>query len=245
MVLLYQADCTVLKLNFYPLPYDASLRQAINRQELENDSKEIQKPGIMKALVIGSHFYLENMDGVTITPKKLKLEYRPPEMQQQYLELFARGMKGDLKLSLKDEKNEKEIVWEAFIRKEELKFTVSDPLEDEKDSTDAGACRQTQKTMEAGSSSKISGMHFIERHREELIRRTCNVKGVLDILYGIVLHNEQYQKILSRKTSQDKMRELYSLLPSWNDDCKDRLYEALKIKEKHLIDDLEKKWRHR
>lgn len=82
-------------------------------------------------------------------------------------------------------------------------------------------------------------MHFIEQHREQLIGWTSNVEGVLDMLYGIVLDREQYQKILSRSTPQDKMRELYMLVPSWNHFCKDQFYEALKIKQKFLIDDLE------
>ncbi|XP_067325913.1 apoptosis-associated speck-like protein containing a CARD isoform X1 [Anolis sagrei] len=113
--------------------------------------------------------------------------------------------------------------------------------------TSAAACRPTHRPIDVGANPETEeehlpdapGMHFIERHREELIRRTTHVEGVLDMLYGAVLDNEQYQKILFMKTSQDKMRELYMLLPSWNRFCKDRLYEALKVKQKYLIEDLE------
>uniref|UniRef100_A0A8D2LNI5 Apoptosis-associated speck-like protein containing a CARD n=1 Tax=Varanus komodoensis TaxID=61221 RepID=A0A8D2LNI5_VARKO len=83
------------------------------------------------------------------------------------------------------------------------------------------------------------GMHFIDRHREQLILKTTNVEAVLDMLYGFILDDEQYQKISSSGTNPEKMRELYKLVPSWNDSCKDQLYKALKAKNRFLIDDLE------
>ncbi|XP_033025017.1 apoptosis-associated speck-like protein containing a CARD [Lacerta agilis] len=81
--------------------------------------------------------------------------------------------------------------------------------------------------------------HFIERHREALIQRTATVEGILDVLHGDVLDDEQYQKISAKSTNQEKMRELYRLLPSWNQACKDKLYQALKMKNRFLVEDLE------
>ncbi|XP_015267906.1 PREDICTED: apoptosis-associated speck-like protein containing a CARD, partial [Gekko japonicus] len=83
--------------------------------------------------------------------------------------------------------------------------------------------------------------HFIEQHREELIRRTATVEGVLDLLHGVVLDEEQYQRITARETNPDKMRELYRLVPSWDHSCKDRLYEALRKKNPFLIAELERR----
>uniref|UniRef100_A0A8C0GSW7 Uncharacterized protein n=1 Tax=Chelonoidis abingdonii TaxID=106734 RepID=A0A8C0GSW7_CHEAB len=78
--------------------------------------------------------------------------------------------------------------------------------------------------------ARTVGEHFVDRHRAELIQRVCVVDGVLDMLCGTVLDNEQYQSI-----------RLYELMPSWNRVCKDRLYQVLKAKHKFLIEELEGK----
>ncbi|XP_030418411.1 apoptosis-associated speck-like protein containing a CARD isoform X2 [Gopherus evgoodei] len=81
--------------------------------------------------------------------------------------------------------------------------------------------------------------HFVDRYRVQLIERTTPVEPILDLLHATVLDNEQYQTIRSGSTSQEKMRKLYQLMPSWNKKCKDQFYEALKAKNRFLIEDLE------
>uniref|UniRef100_A0A670ZBE8 Apoptosis-associated speck-like protein containing a CARD n=1 Tax=Pseudonaja textilis TaxID=8673 RepID=A0A670ZBE8_PSETE len=75
---------------------------------------------------------------------------------------------------------------------------------------------------------------------EQLIQRTATVEQVLDkLLHKSIVNEEQYQKICSQETNQDKMRKLYKLVPSWNDQCKDQLKNALKDVNPCLIKDLE------
>ncbi|XP_050812685.1 uncharacterized protein LOC127052758 isoform X2 [Gopherus flavomarginatus] len=92
-----------------------------------------------------------------------------------------------------------------------------------------------------GSSVSAEGEHFVDRHRAELIQRVSMVDGVLDMLCGTVLDNEQYQSIRAERSNPEKMRKLYELMPSWNRVCKDRLYQVLKAKHKFLIEELEGK----
>ncbi|XP_070585857.1 apoptosis-associated speck-like protein containing a CARD [Erythrolamprus reginae] len=98
----------------------------------------------------------------------------------------------------------------------------------------------TQMSAPSRQTVQAPGMHFIERHRDALIRRVVGVEEILDQLYGVLLNNEQYQIIMIKGTSQEKMRELFKLVPGWNPHCKDMLYEVLKEKRKFLIEDLER-----
>ncbi|XP_008151003.2 apoptosis-associated speck-like protein containing a CARD [Eptesicus fuscus] len=85
-----------------------------------------------------------------------------------------------------------------------------------------------------------SAPHFMERHREALIKRVTDVNGVLDALYERVLTEEQYQAVRAEATNPDKMRKLFSFAPAWNLTCKDLFLQALKDTQPYLVDDLEK-----
>ncbi|KAM7163305.1 uncharacterized protein RBU57_008955 isoform 2-T2 [Macrochelys suwanniensis] len=94
---------------------------------------------------------------------------------------------------------------------------------------------------QTGGPVSAEGEHFVDRHQAELIQRVSMVDGVLDMLCGTVLDNEQYQSIRAERSNPEKLRKLYELMPSWNRVCKDRLYQALKAKHTFLIEELEGK----
>uniref|UniRef100_A0A452I6I8 CARD domain-containing protein n=1 Tax=Gopherus agassizii TaxID=38772 RepID=A0A452I6I8_9SAUR len=103
----------------------------------------------------------------------------------------------------------------------------------------AGSGGKGQQPEPSDSATGKEEEHFVDRYRVQLIERTTPVEPILDLLHGTVLDNEQYQTIRSGSTSQEKMRKLYQLMPSWNKKCKDQFYEALKAKNRFLIEDLE------
>ncbi|KYO42530.1 apoptosis-associated speck-like protein containing a CARD isoform A [Alligator mississippiensis] len=82
------------------------------------------------------------------------------------------------------------------------------------------------------------GQHFIERFRSVLIQRTREVNSVLDDLRTDILSQEQYDAIRSKGTKQEQMRELYDLLPGWDQERKDRVYKTLKKHNESLIHEL-------
>ncbi|XP_061444314.1 uncharacterized protein LOC133365898 [Rhineura floridana] len=241
VALLYQElEILVPKFHLYLLPNDSSLRKAVDEHEGKCPSWRMEKPPVtLKPLTVGSRFFVQTLDGVRICPKELEFQYLHADMMQQYLELYAEHMQDGLELNV-IEKNKYQLIWEAYVRRDELKSPVLHPAQGASGHTQTAALcfSTTSGTCEANPSGS-SDLHFIDQHREQLIQRTSNVEGVLDLLCGTILDEEQYQKISLRGTNPEKMRELYRLVPSWNRACKEKLYRALKTKNPFLIADLE------
>ncbi|XP_040212045.1 apoptosis-associated speck-like protein containing a CARD [Rana temporaria] len=101
---------------------------------------------------------------------------------------------------------------------------------------------EPQSTSEASSSSapKPQVVPFVDEHREALISRCVQVAPILDGLLskGLII-DEDYDVILAEKTSQDRMRKLYTFIRGWSPSHKKTLYEILKDKNRPLIEDLE------
>lgn len=83
--------------------------------------------------------------------------------------------------------------------------------------------------------------HFLDRFREDLIRDIRSVEPVLDtLLSSCLLTHEQYDKVYSRATDQEKMRQLYHFISPWGDQHKDIVHRALRTYNKAVITNLER-----
>lgn len=89
-----------------------------------------------------------------------------------------------------------------------------------------------------------ASLHFVDRYREQLVARVTSVDPVLDKLHGLVLSEEQYEKVRAEATTPSQMRKLFSFSKSWDWACKDKFYQALKETHPHLIVELWEKWGH-
>ncbi|XP_050812666.1 uncharacterized protein LOC127052755 [Gopherus flavomarginatus] len=78
-----------------------------------------------------------------------------------------------------------------------------------------------------------------ESPTEELEEPSKSPTGGLLQNRAYILNDEQYQTIRAEKTSQEKMRKLYELVPRWDKWQKDRLYQALQRTNRDLVEELE------
>ncbi|XP_075785034.1 uncharacterized protein LOC142829356 isoform X2 [Pelodiscus sinensis] len=214
LVLLYQAQKRVnLTLHLYLIPDDSSRIKAVKDYEKEFQSWCVSKSHFTsRPLCFGTSCVVSSPSEITVKPKELPFLDKPADTLQPFTEIHTKDFREELELSL-EEKN-KTLIWEAVIRAEDL--------------------------MPSDSSTKMeTDTHFVERHREQLIQRVTAVDSILDSLHGPVLDTEQYERVRAEKTNQDKMRKLYGLAPSWNADCKEQFYQALREKHRYLVEELE------
>lgn len=87
-----------------------------------------------------------------------------------------------------------------------------------------------------------ASLHFLDRHREQLVARVTTVDPVLDKLLGQVLSEEQYERVRAKATAANQMRELFRFSRSWDLACKDQVYQALKEIHPYLIMELWEMW---
>ncbi|XP_075784991.1 uncharacterized protein LOC102458195 isoform X3 [Pelodiscus sinensis] len=95
---------------------------------------------------------------------------------------------------------------------------------------------QTMKKRNRALIEELEGEHFVDQHREPLIQRVSNMDQVLRQL---PLNPGQREGIMAEDSDSEKMRKLYKLLPSWDGERKDQLYELLKQTNGALIEVLE------
>ncbi|XP_074539974.1 apoptosis-associated speck-like protein containing a CARD [Halichoeres trimaculatus] len=92
----------------------------------------------------------------------------------------------------------------------------------------------------ASGDTMAEDMHFVEKHKIQLINRVSNIAPILDeLLSKGVIQQEQYGDISALPTSQKKVRALYDGCLRSGKASKDIFLESLKKNEKFLIADLE------
>ncbi|KAG7314437.1 hypothetical protein KOW79_021740 [Hemibagrus wyckioides] len=86
----------------------------------------------------------------------------------------------------------------------------------------------------------LTGVDFVNEHRETLIQKVSSVMEIADCLKGKdMISDEMYSKIQEEATPQAKMRELYKHLNSGGRKVKAEFYQILKKKLRYLVEELE------
>ncbi|XP_077577646.1 apoptosis-associated speck-like protein containing a CARD [Stigmatopora nigra] len=87
--------------------------------------------------------------------------------------------------------------------------------------------------------SAVSGTHFVDKHRIQLIQRVTNIDSILDgLLERGVLQYGVYDTIRLTSGTQQQMRKIYDLALKSGDDVKNIFVELLHQQESYLVKDL-------
>ncbi|KAM4649422.1 uncharacterized protein AAGF69_012040 [Amazona ochrocephala] len=126
LVLIYQqlraADTTF---HLYLIPDDNSLKQAVENQEKDWNSRLIPKPPPFSPLFFGCIYQLTSTDLVVITPSsRLPFCYKSPKKQQVFVEIYIKNMAEEIGLLMTHRSDNTE-VWRALLRSGEHDSTIS------------------------------------------------------------------------------------------------------------------------
>uniref|UniRef100_A0A8C8YJ62 NLR family pyrin domain containing 1 n=1 Tax=Prolemur simus TaxID=1328070 RepID=A0A8C8YJ62_PROSS len=206
--------------HLYLIPSDCSIRKAIDDEEKKFQFVRIHKPPPLTSLYMGSRYTVSGSENLEIIPEELELCYRSPREPQLFSEIYVGHLGSGIRLQLRDKKDGT-VVWKALLK--------------------PGKTRASPGTSPSSPDTSAL-LHFIDWYREELVARVTSVDPVLDKLHRHVLSEEQYEQVRAEATRPGQMRKLFSFSQSWDQTCKDRLYEALQETHPHLIMELWEKW---
>nr|XP_020017078.1 NACHT, LRR and PYD domains-containing protein 1-like isoform X3 [Castor canadensis] len=161
--------------HLYLIPNDCTIRKAIDDEEEKFQFVRIHKPPPLDPLYLGSRYTVSGSGKLEIIPQELELSYRSPGESQLFSEISVGHLGSGIRLQMKNKKDET-VVWEAFLKPGDLRPATSRVPSVPKDAS----------TL----------LHFVDRHREQLVVRVTSVDPVLDKLHGQVLSEEQYEKLL-------------------------------------------------
>ncbi|XP_058139710.1 NACHT, LRR and PYD domains-containing protein 1 isoform X2 [Dasypus novemcinctus] len=215
--------------HLYLVPSDCSIRKAIDDEEKMSQFVQLRKPPPLTPLYMGSRYVVSGSENLEMIPKELELCYRSPGQPQLFSEFYVGHLGSGIRLQVKDKKCGT-MVWEALVKPGDLRTAVT-PL--------------PPSPKASPPLPYASALHFVDRHREQLVARVTSVEPILDKLHGWVLSEEQYERVRAEATTLDQMRKLFSFSRSWNLACKDRLYRALEEIHPHLTVELRKCDSHR
>ncbi|XP_040604986.1 NACHT, LRR and PYD domains-containing protein 1a isoform X2 [Mesocricetus auratus] len=216
----YHLNLKEVTLHLYLIPNDCTIRKAIDEEEMKFQFLRINKPPPVDSLYIGSRYIVSASKKLEIIPKELELCYRGPRECQLFSEIHVDHMGSGIKLQIRDKKN-KNLIWEALLK--------------------PGDLRPAPAMIAAALKDADARIHFVDHHREQLVKRVTSVDPLLDKLHSLVLSEEEYEAVRAEATNQDRMRKLFSLSRSWSWDNKDQVYRALKETHPYLIMDLYEK----
>ncbi|XP_075023223.1 caspase recruitment domain-containing protein 8 isoform X4 [Calonectris borealis] len=217
LVLIFQQlSAASTTLHLYLIPDDNSVKQAIEKQEMNWNSKLIPKPSPFNPLFFGCVYKVTSTNFVVIMPEAhLPFCYKSPKEQQLFVEIYIREMAEEIGLLMTDIRNGT-VVWRASLRSGDI-------------------------SLPAPVSKTFSGAAFMKKHKTELCSRMRQLSTILLHLRDAnVINSDEEEEVQGQDTSHRRSRVLLELAEKKGLEAQEQLYQILRMKDPYLIADLEK-----
>ncbi|NWI33380.1 CARD8 protein, partial [Sula dactylatra] len=216
LVLIFQQlSAANTTLHLYLIPDDNSVKQAIEKQEMDWNSKLIPKPPPFSPLYFGCNYRVTSTKSVVIMPEaQLPFCYKSPKEQQLFLEIYISNMAGEIGLLMTDTRNDT-VVWRASLRSGDI-------------------------NLPACASKSLSGAAFMKKHKTKLCSRMRQLPTILLHLRDAnVINSDEEEEVQGQDTSQRRNQVLLELAEKKGLEAQEQLYQILQKKDPFLITDLE------
>ncbi|KFQ95171.1 Caspase recruitment domain-containing protein 8, partial [Nipponia nippon] len=216
LVLIFQQlSAANTTLHLYLIPDDNSVKQAVEKQEMNWNSKLIPKPPPFNPLFFGSNYQVTSTSSVVITPVPyLPFCYKGPKEQQLFVEIYIRNMAEEIELLMTDIPNDT-VVWKASLRSGDI-------------------------TLPAHVSKILSGAAFMKKHKTELCSRIRQLSTILLHLRDAnIINSDEEEEVQCQGTNKKRNRVLLELAEKKGLKAQEQLYHILQMKDPFLIADLE------
>ncbi|XP_057266707.1 caspase recruitment domain-containing protein 8-like [Pezoporus wallicus] len=215
LVLIYQqlraANTTF---HLYLIPDDNSVKQAIENQEKDWNSKLIPKPPPFSPLFFGCIYQVASTDLVVITPDAhLPFCYRSPKEQQLFVEIYINNMAEEIRLLMINTRDNTE-VWRASLRPGDI-------------------------NPPAFASMNMSGGAFLKKHKAKLCSRMRQLTILPHLRNANVINSDEEEELQSQNKSVTRNLILLDLIEKKGLKAQEQLYQILRLKDPYLVADLE------
>ncbi|XP_075034985.1 uncharacterized protein LOC142097223 [Mixophyes fleayi] len=218
------------RIHLYLTPSYISMEKAVNKHETLYGYQRMNKPPQTDCVYTKKKYIVRGPQSACVVPKMLLFHCSYPSEPYPFTEIITDGNDINTNIDLYVLPEENDIsVWEAKLTKGDINHLASPtPGPTNKEVTD----------VSSAVTEPVN--HFVDIHRPHLIRMISMVDPVLDdLLDQGLLTDEQNDTVLSKPTSQEKMRELYCHIRSWGNNDKDKFYQALSCHNYPVIKRLE------
>ncbi|NXW16837.1 CARD8 protein, partial [Circaetus pectoralis] len=216
VLIFQQLSAANTTLHLYLIPDDKSVKQAIEKQEMNWNSKLIPKPSPFSPLFFGCIYQVTSTNSVVIMPEaRLPFCYKSPREEQLFVEIYIRKMAEEIRFSMIDTRNDA-VVWRASLRSGRNSSTVT-----------WAWC--------------LLGAAFLKKHKTNLCVRMRQLPSILLHLRDAnVINSDEEEEVQSQVTSQRRNKVLLELTEKKGLEAQEQLYQILQMKDPYLIADLDK-----
>ncbi|NXS41245.1 CARD8 protein, partial [Balaeniceps rex] len=213
LVLIFQQfSAANTTLHLHLIPDDKSVKQAIEKQEMNWNSKLIPP---FNPLFFGSIYRVTNSTCFLPLQAHLPFCYRSPKEQQLFVEIYVRNMAEEIGLLMTDTRNDT-VVWRASLRSGRNSSTIT-----------WAWC--------------LLGAAFMKKHKTKLCSRMRQLSTILLHLRDAnIINSDEEEEVQGQDMSQRRNQVLLELSEKKGLEAQEQLYQILQMKDPYLIADLEK-----